>query len=326
MTRRLSPAISALVVGAMLVFAVATAQHQVTRAHAKQLTFYLIPGISTDAFYTTMHLGAQHAASQLGVKLIFQGAPNAFSPPTQIPFLNGAIARHPDAILIAPTDKVALIAPIRRAVNAGIPVITVDTFINAPLAFTNVSSDNVAGGVKAAVALAGLVGGTGQVALMNVNPGISTTDQRQQGFERKIKAYPNIQYLGVQFDNDQPTVAANKTSALVTAHPQLKGIFAANTNSGLGVETAIKNLGKSGKIKLVEFDAEPAEVQALRSGEVDSLIAQDPFTIGSLGVQLAYKWVTGHRAGIKKHYGTGEAIITRANVDSPGIKRYLYKR
>jgi ribose transport system substrate-binding protein len=309
----------------LLVSSVSLASRPARVAHAKQLTFYLIPGISTDAFYITMHVGAKAAAAQHGINLVFQGNPTAFSAPTQIPILNAAIARHPDAILIAATDKVALVQPIRRAVSAGIPVILVDTTINTPnIAVTSISSDNVAGGTKAAIALANAIGQKGTVGAISVQPGISTTDQRKQGFEAKLKSYPNIKYVGIQYDNDQPTIAANKTSAMLAANPNLSGIFAMNTNSGIGVTNAASHAGK--KVKLVEFDAEPVQVAALRAGTITALVAQDPYTIGNLGVNLAYKWVTGHRAGIKKHYGTGEAIITKANVNNPAFKRFLYTR
>src|SRR6266487_5490467 len=181
-------ALAALAVGIAAIAAVAgTASHNAKAAPSKTVTIYLIPGISTDAFYITMHKGAAAAAKKLGVKLVFQGAPNAFSPPTQIPFLNGAIARHPDAILIAPTDKTALIAPIQRAINAGIPVATVDTFITKKIAFTNVSTDNPAGGRAAVDALVKAIGGSGEVAAISVNPGISTTDQRRDGFASQLK-------------------------------------------------------------------------------------------------------------------------------------------
>lgn len=97
-----------------------------------------------------------------------------------------------------------------------------------------------------------------------------------------------------------------------------------NVVSGDGVTAAVKNAGKSGKVKLVEFDAGPEQVAALRSGTVDALVAQYPYGIGQMGVQLAYKYVTGKKAGIQKHYGTGSAIVTKANVSSPSIKKYLY--
>ena len=292
---------------------------------AKTYKIVLVAGIASDAFYLTMNKGAQAAAKKLGnVSVQFTGSPAEFSPPTQIPFLNGAIAKKPDAILIAPTDKSALIAPIQRAVDAGIPVITVDTFITKPLAVTNISTDNLAGGRAAADALVKAIGGSGEVAGVSVNPGISTTDQRQQGFEQELKKYPNVKYLGTQYCNDDQTKASNITSALLAGHPNLKGVFAMNVVSGNGVTAAVKAKGLSGKVKLVEFDAGPPQVQALKSGTIDALVAQYPYGIGRQGVQLAYQYLTKGKAGIKPHYGTGSAIITRANVNSPAIKKFLY--
>src|SRR5437763_5542176 len=302
MFKRLLRPITVLVLVSLLGSTAAMTGLQATRAHAKTMTFYLIPGISTDAFYITMHKGAAAAAAKMGVKLVFQGAPNAFSAPTQIPFLNGAIARHPSAILIAPTDKTALISPIKKAISAGIPVATVDTFITKPIAFTNISSDNIAGGKAAADALATAIGKSGKVAAISVQPGISTTDQRKQGFEAELKKYPNIQYLGIQFDNDDQTKASQEMSALLTAHSDLKGVFAMNVVSGNGVTAAVKAAGKSGVVKLVEFDAEPNQVQALKAGTIDALIAQDPFDIGTMGVDLDLQREQDPRSCIKVHY------------------------
>ncbi|TIL43218.1 MAG: sugar ABC transporter substrate-binding protein, partial [Mesorhizobium sp.] len=99
-------------------------------AQDKKYTIALIPGLTTDGFYITMRKGAQAAADALGVTLVFQGAPD-FNPVTQVPVLDAVIAKKPDAILIAPTDKVQLVEPLRKAHDAGIPVITVDTFIGS---------------------------------------------------------------------------------------------------------------------------------------------------------------------------------------------------
>jgi ribose transport system substrate-binding protein len=329
MSRRILAVIIAVTLAAVALATTAALGNSTSQtspqAHKKTYTFYLVAGIASDAFYLTMKKGAQAAAKKLGnVKVVFTGSPAAFSPNTQIPFLNGAIARHPSAILIAPTDKTALIGPIQRAINSGIPVATVDTFITKPIAFTNVSTNNPAGGRAAATALATAIGKSGDVAAISVNPGISTTDQRRDGFAAQLKKYPNINYLGVQYCNDDQTKASNQTSALLAGHPNLKGMFAMNVVSGNGVTQAVKAAGKSGKVKLVEFDAGPPQVQALKAGTIDALIAQYPYGIGQKAVQLAYRYVTGHRKGIKKHYGTGSAIITRANVNKPSIKKYLY--
>src|SRR5262249_17576028 len=95
---------------------------------AEKYTIALIPGLTTDPFSITRPKGAEAAADALGVPLVFQGAPD-FNPVTQVPVLDAIIARKPSAILIAPTDKTQLIEPLRKAVNGGIPVLTVDTFI-----------------------------------------------------------------------------------------------------------------------------------------------------------------------------------------------------
>ena len=325
MSRRLLAAIAAALAVATAVVATTAGAPAATKSAKKTYTFYLVAGIASDAFYLTMNKGAQAEAKKLGnVKVIFTGSPAAFSPPTQIPYLNGAIARKPDAILIAPTDKTALIAPIKRAVDSGIPVATVDTFITAPVAFTNVSTDNPGGGKAAADALVKAIGGSGEVAAISVNPGISTTDQRRDGFAAELKKYPKVKYLGVQYSQDDQTKASNETAALLAGHPNLKGIFAMNVVTGNGVTAAVKAKGKAGKVKLVEFDAGPPQVQALKAGTIDALVAQYPYGIGQMAVDLAFKYVTGKRAGIKKHYGTGSAVVTRANVNSPAIKKYLY--
>jgi ribose transport system substrate-binding protein len=328
MSRRLIAVVAALALAIVVIAATASgggaapARKQSAKA---DYSFVLVAGIASDAFYLTMNKGAQAEAKKLGnVTVQFTGSPAAFSPPTQIPFLNAAIAKKPDAILIAPTDKNALITPIQRAISAGIPVVTVDTFITKPIAFTNVSTDNLAGGHAAAKALIKAIGGSGEVAGISVNPGISTTDQRQEGFEAELKKHPNIKYLGTQYCNDDQTKATNLMSALLNSHPNLKGVFAMNVVSGNGVTAAVNAAGKSGQVKLVEFDAGPPQVQALKAGTISALIAQYPYGIGQMGVQLAYKYVTGHKAEIKKHYGTGSAIITKANVNSPAYKKFLY--
>jgi ribose transport system substrate-binding protein len=326
MSRRLLAVAVALTVGLTLVVSTATGgAAQPRRPAAKQTyTFYLVAGIASDAFYLTMRKGAQAAGKALGVKVVFTGSTKAFSPPTQIPYLDAAIARKPDAILIAPTDKTALIAPIQRAVKAGIPVITVDTFITRPIAVTNISTDNLGGGRAAADALVKAIGGSGKVAAISVNPGISTTDQRRDGFVAQLKKHAGVQYLGIQYCNDDQTKAQNQAAALINGNPDLKGIFAMNVVSGNGVTAAVSAAGKAGQVKLVEFDAGPPQVQALKAGTIDALIAQYPYGIGQLGVRLAHRYVTGNRAGIKKHYGTGSAVVTRANVNAPAIKKYLY--
>ncbi|MGH7051071.1 MAG: ABC transporter substrate-binding protein [Acetobacteraceae bacterium] len=301
-------------------------------ASAKSFTIALIPGLTTDPFYITMHSGAEAAAKALGVTLMFQGAPE-FNSTLQVPVLDAVIARHPDAILIAPTDATQLIAPLDKAVAAGIPVITVDTYLgnghyqtgfgNADFPLSYIASDNVLGGEIAARALAKAIGGKGKVYVSNVKPGISTTDQREQGFKEEMKAhFPGVTVLDTQFNNDDANTAASQLQAVLARNPDLAGVFGANLFSALGAANGVKAAGKLGKVKVVAFDAPPAIVGELKSGLVTIAIAQHPAEIGWFGVAAAYAHLTGQSVPVA--IGTGFTVITAENVDDPKVQQFIY--
>jgi ribose transport system substrate-binding protein len=283
----------------------------------------LVQGVKGDEFYISMACGAGQAAKERGAELTVDG-PQKFDATLQTPLLSAVVQSKPDAILIAPNDRTAMIAPIQEAINAGIAVFTVDTFIEAPIALANIASDNVEGGRMAGKALAELIGSKGSVYVTNVKAGISTTDQRQQGFEEEIKNYPDIKYLGAEYNNDDPTTAAAQTSAILQANPDLAGIFGTNLFGAEGAATAIKEAGKSGMVKIVGFDAGPKQVQDLKSSVVDVLIAQHPYDIGYTAVNMAVDYLNTKEVPTEKVVATGYTVVTRDNVDQPDVKRYLY--
>lgn len=301
-------------------------------AQDKKYTIALVPGLTTDAFYITMQKGAQAAADALGVELVFQGAPD-FNPVTQVPVLDAVIARAPDAILIAPTDKVQLVEPLRKAHEAGIPVITVDTFIgtgiyqtgagDADFPLSYIASDNVLGGRMAARALAAAIGGTGKVYVSNVKPGISTTDQREEGFVLEMKEnFPNITVLETQFNDNDANKAASQLQGVFARNADLVGVFGANLFSALGAANGVQQAGKSGVIKVVAFDAPGSIVDNLKTGLVDVAIAQHPAEIGYYAVVSAYAHLTGN--SIPVSIGTGFTVMDKNNIDNPEIAKYVY--
>ena len=270
-----------------------------------------------------MACGAQQAANELGVTLEVQG-PEKFDATLQTPLLEAVVQAAPDAILIAPNNVTAMIAPIQAAIDAGIAVFTVDTRIEADIALANIASDNLEGGRIAAQALAELIGGRGSVYVTNTRPGISTTDQREQGFEEGIAAFPDITYLGAQYNEDDSTIAAQQTAAILQANPDLAGIFGTNLFGAQGAATAVREAGKQGQVKIVGFDAGPKQVQDLRTEVVDVLIAQHPYDIGYQGVQMAVAYLSTGEAPAEKVVTTGYTVVTRDNVDDPEVARYLY--
>jgi ribose transport system substrate-binding protein len=292
----------------------------------------LIPGLTTDAFYITMRKGAQAAADALGVELIFQGGPD-FNPTVQVPVLNAVTARQPDAILIAPTDKQQLIAPLKQAHDAGIAVITVDTFIDDgryqdgdgpgdfPLSY--VASDNVLGGFMAGAALGRTLGGQGKVYVSNVKPGISTTDQREEGFKLAMsELFPEIEVLETQFNDDDANKAASQLQAVFARNPDLAGVFGANLFSAIGAADGVKAVGKTGEIRVVAFDAPQRIIDDIKSGLIDMAIAQHPAEIGYYGVMTAYAAVTGQSVPVD--IGTGFTVMDASNIDDPEVLKFVY--
>jgi ribose transport system substrate-binding protein len=272
----------------------------------------LIAGVKGDEFYLTMNCGAQAEAKAKGVTLDFQG-PDKFDASLQTPIVNAVAAKKPDAVLIAPTDTKAMYAPIKQLADDGSKVVLVDTTLDQPtMAVSQIASDNLKGGQTAAEELSKLIGGSGKVMTVNVKPGISTTDARGQGFEQGAKA-AGLEYLGQQYDDDDPAKAAAVVNAMLAKHPDLKGIFAANLFSAEGAATALRQAGKLGKVKIVGFDAGPKQVEDLKAGLVQALIAQQPAQIGKDGVDQALAALDGKPT--TKEIGTGFSVITKDNLD-----------
>ncbi|MBN8952950.1 MULTISPECIES: substrate-binding domain-containing protein [unclassified Rhizobium] len=302
-----------------------------TKAADKKFTIALIPGLTTDNFYITMHKGAEAAAKAVGAELVWQGGPD-FNPVTQVPVLDAVIAKKPDFILIAPTDKDQLIQPLKKANDAGIPIITVDTFIgngvyqtgngDADFPLSYIASDNLLGGAIAARALAKAVGEKGKVYVSNVKPGVSTTDQREQGFKEEMKKYPNITVLETQYNDDDANKAASQLQAVYARNSDLDGVFGANLFSALGAANGVQQAGQTGKIRVVAFDAPTSIVDSINSGLVDLAIAQHPAEIGYFGVMAAYAHLTGN--SIPTAIGTGFTVIDKSNVTDKKIAKFIY--
>jgi ribose transport system substrate-binding protein len=277
----------------------------------KNYKMTLIAGVKGDEFYITMNCGAQAKAKELGVTLDFQG-PDKFDAGLQTPVVNAVAAKKPDAVLVAPTDTKAMYAPIKQLSDNGAKVALVDTTLEqADFAVSQIASDNEGGGKAAADTLSKLIGGKGKVFVVNVKPGISTTDARGKGFEEGAKA-AGLTYVGQEYDDDDPSKAAAVTKAALAKNPDLKGIFATNLFSAEGAATGIREAGKLGQVKIVGFDAGPKQVEDLKKGTVQALIAQKPAEIGADGVEQAYNALTGKST--EKEIGTGFTSITKDNL------------
>ena len=287
-------------------------------------TVQLIVGVKDDPFYITMICGAQEEAKKQGVKFSSNGSAQ-WDVSQQRPIIDSVASTKPAALLISPVDSDALTPDLKQMQGAGTKVVLVDTTVSdSSIGVSRISSDNEAGGKTAADALAKEMGDKGSAIVISVKPGVSTTDARIKGFQDQIKsAHPNITLLPVQYDNDDPAKAAQLVQSTVAAHPDLAGVFADNVKTAEGVAAGVNQAGKKGAIKISAFDAGPQQVQDLKNGTVQVLIAQDPGNIGVQGVQQAVAAIQGK--SVQATIGTTLVAITASNMNDPNVSKYFYK-
>jgi len=217
-----------------------------------------------------------------------------------------------------------MIAPLQAALDAGIKIITVDTFlgngdyVNGPVTFplSYIGSDNVEGGRIAGNALADALGGKGNVYIQNTVVGTSTTEQGSEGFKEAIKAHPGRQLVGEDYNNDDASLSTQQTAAVLQREPDLAGIFGVNVFSAQGAGQAVLNAGLGGEVRVIAFDATQSAIEQLRAGTVSLVIAQKPYDMGYLAMEFALADARGVTS-LPKRVATGYAVITRDNVDNP---------
>ncbi len=283
---------------------------------AESYNIAFVQGVAGDEFYISMQCGIEAAAAAAGATVTTQG-PQQFDPTLQKPIVDALVSSAPDALLIAPTDVTAMFGPIQAAADAGITVVFVDTTLeDSSMAVSQISSDNFGGGAAAFDAIEAANPEGGKVLVVSVQPGISTTDARAAGFEAAVAENPLFESIGIQYSENDPAKAAQIVTAALQANPDLVGIFAANLFAAEGSATGIQQAGKAGEVTIVGFDAGPAQVQALKDGIVQALVAQQPAFIGQSGVEQAIAALTGGTVTAKIE--TGFTILTAENIDGDG--------
>jgi ribose transport system substrate-binding protein len=152
---------------------------------------------------------------------------------------------------------------------------------------------------------------------------VSSVDARVDGFKTKAGELGLTLAGDTQYSHNQASTAAQITSAALAKTPDLAGVFATNLFTAQGVATGVKQAGKSGKVKIVGFDAGPDQIKQLEAGDVQALVAQKPFDIGKQGVEQALAALDGKT--VTKSIETESLIVTKANMAEPDVSKYIYK-
>jgi ribose transport system substrate-binding protein len=331
--RRAARAAALAALAVSLAGSTACSRQQSSKAYA----IGVVPKGTTHEFWKSIHAGAIKAARELEgrgtqVNITWKGPLREDDREQQVQVIEGFLSQGMDGIVLAPLDERALVRPVEEAKRAGIPTVIMDSDLASDQIVSFVATDNLKGGELAADRMGQLLGNKGKVLLLRYQEGSASTTSRENGFLQRMKsAYPGIQVLS----SDQyagPTRDTAKRAAenlLNRFGNDLQGIFCVNESSTAGTLLALQDIGRAGKIAFLGFDSSQPFIDALRNGQLQGLVVQNPLNMGYLGVMTMVDHLQGKK--VERRVDTGVWMITRENLDTaqsqellrPPIDRYL---
>ncbi len=280
----------------------------------------VIPKGRAHVFWQSVHAGSVKAARESDVEVIWNGPATETDFNAQIQIMDAMINRKVDAICVAPIDKKVMVSAVERAMREKIPVIIFDSGIDTEQFISQVMTDNKEAGRVAARRMGEILGGKGKVIMVAVQPGGGSTMLREEGFEEEIKKFPGIQLVDKRYGMSDYAKSLQVAENMLTAFPDVAGLFASNESSAAGAAQALKARAGN-KVKAVGFDSSPALVADLKAGVFDSLVVQDPFQMGYQSVQNAMKSINGQ--AVVKINNMPPQLVTQQNVGLPEIQAKL---
>jgi ribose transport system substrate-binding protein len=290
----------------------------------------VIPKGTTHEYWKSVNAGAVKAQRELaskGIKVdvIWKGPLLEDDREQQIQVVENFIGRNVSAIVLAPLDERALVAPVEEAVDGGIPVIIIDSRLNSKRVASTVSTDNYKGGQIGARQLGEVMGRGGRILLLRYQVGSASTEQREQGFLDVLKnEFPQITLVS----SDQYGGATRETAFQASQNllnrfsGQIDGIFCPNESTASGMLLALRESGLGGKVKFVGFDANDQLLAGLEDKMIDGLVIQNPVKMGYTGVMTAVA-VLRHQT-VATAIDTGVGLVTRNNMKDPDISALIH--
>jgi ribose transport system substrate-binding protein len=293
------------------------------------LSIAMIPKGTTHNFWQSIHAGANRAAKELGVEVIWRGPLREDDRDSQVSELEGFISRGVSGIAIAPLDEAALVGPVNDAMEKKIPVVIFDSGLKGENYVSFVATDNVKGGQLGGERLIQAMGGKGKVVLLRYAEGHDSTSKREEGFLAAMKANPAVevvssnQYVGTDVEE-----AYKRTESILSTYKKpdgslsIDGIFCANESSSFAAMRVLKDNGWAGKLHFVGFDASDNLLKGLQDGTLDGLVLQDPVKMGYLAIKTLVAHIKGEP--VERRIDTGVQVATRENMAQPGMKELVH--
>ncbi|WP_256757102.1 ABC transporter substrate-binding protein [Cohnella sp. WQ 127256] len=275
-------------------------------------------------FWQAVKIGAEKAAAELNVEITFEGPETESQIDKQLEMLQVALDKKPSAIGFAALDSQASIPYLKKAQDAGIPIIAFDSGVESNIPVASVATNNAVAAGIAADKMAELIGSEGEVAVIAHDQTSRTGIDRRDGFVNRMKEkYPNIKIVDIQYGGGDHLKSTDLAKAIMQAYPNLKGIFGTNEGSAIGVINAVAETKKEGKIIVVGFDSGKAQIDGIKNGLMAGAVSQNPIGIGYETVKAAVAAAKGEK--VDPVIDSGFVWYDKSNIDSEEVKAVIYE-
>lgn len=254
----------------------------------------IVKGSGMD-FWKNVGKGAQAAASVYHVNVTMDGPKAEKVPNDQVSYMTKAVAQKPDAIILAANDYNGMVKPVENAVDAGIPVVMVDSDVNSSRTVAYVGTDNIALGGRLAENLNNRVKAGGKIAVISFVQDSYPALQREKGFRDTIARYSRFQLLKTQYCGSDIDTAEQQTTALLKSEPDIVAVAALNEPSTAGAARALSKFGKK-QVRLFAVDCMPEEAMYMEEGVLEIALLQNPYQMGYYSVETAVQKLNGQQA------------------------------
>jgi ribose transport system substrate-binding protein len=286
------------------------------------------------SYWQNVQTGAFAAQKELKAKspklsITFLGPQSESNVNEEINIVESAIDRGVKAIVLAPSDTKALIPVVKKAKEAGIPVIIIDSLLEGPASnyVSFYATNNQAAGEAVAKEMITLLQAkgltTGKIAIESYVAGVGSEIGRVGGFKDYIAKNSQFTIASTQYSNSDQVTALNQVTNTLSSMPDLVGFFGANEPSAVGLGRAIAQAGVADKIVALGFDGNSALQGFIKDGTLKAIAVQSSYNLGYLGVKAAYDVAIGKKK-IPAVVDTGFLLVTKDNIDSEAAKNVLY--
>lgn len=273
-------------------------------------------------FWKVVKMGAEAAGKEFGVNVDFDGPTDEKEIDEQIRMVDAAINQKVDALVLAASDYTRLVDVAEKAVTEKIPVIIIDSDIQSDKTNSFIGTDNVDAGRILGVSLIDKLGESCNVAVMSFIKGAASSDQREEGLFKEIAKHPSIKVVSTEYCNSDENMAEQITRKLVKDFPKLDAVICTNAYGTAGTGRAIQKFGLSGKVKVIGFDSTPEEISFMENDVIQSLVVQNPFSMGYLGVKYALDALKGK--AMPRRINTESKVIDKSNMYQPENQKLLF--